>query len=457
MPVVDVLAAVEDLQSRAARYDEARDYEAGRHQYPYATPGFRAKFAWILKAARANLCPAVVSAFTDRVELEGWDGTGAAAAQELTANGRLRRVLNLAVREAWTVGDAYVLVWPNARGDMVPRFHRADQVTFAPDPEDPGAFAWVTKLWVDADHVGHASVYYPDRLERWETVAGVRTSKADVVTWPAQENAWRPATDDDGPEVAYASVGVDGIPWAHLAYDPNDDGGHGHSVLRDVIPLQDGLNHALHSVLVNVEDYAEPLRALLGFTPSKELDPTTGRQKDVPIQIDPTTKKMYAVTGEGSRLVQLEPPDSQNILAVMESFGSWIARIVGIPASDVVPDLGNVPSGTALRVLSARRTAAVRDFTTDITPDLAHLMHLLGVQDATPRWVDPAPTDETERWDVAVKRDGIGFPLVENLKAMGWTEEDAEAVVTAGAASEAAVGREARARFEQGQVAALGQ
>ena len=264
MPVADVIAAVADHVSRAKDYDLYRDYEEGRHAYPYASPAFRSHFEWLLGAARANLCPTVVSNFTDRVELEGWEGTGAEAAANTAREHGLDRVLNLVVREAWRAGDGYVLVWPNEAGRLIPRFHRADQVAFKASDDDPDEFEWIAKLWVGPDHHGRVSVYYEDRLERWTTMGRVREDAASPVTWPEQENSYTPVDDEEGDTVTYRSVGVDGNPWVHLPFDATSQGGHGRSILRDVVPLQDGLNHALHSVLVNVEDYAEPLRALLG-------------------------------------------------------------------------------------------------------------------------------------------------------------------------------------------------
>ena len=143
MPVEHVLQAVHQHTTTAEPVSVFHDYVAGRHRYPYASPAFITRAKWILESARANLCPRMVSNFTDLVTLQTWEGAQAGEAVELTTRRGLGKVLNLAVGESWTTGDGWVLAWPNKTGTMAPWYHRADQVAYAVDPEDPESFAWV--------------------------------------------------------------------------------------------------------------------------------------------------------------------------------------------------------------------------------------------------------------------------------------------------------------------------
>ena len=451
MPVADVLEAVQDHIDRAGDYDLFRDYEEGRHKYPYASTAFVKSFAWILKAARANACYTVRSNFTDLVQIEAWSGAGAAKAQTLADTTDLDMVIDLAVSESWRCGDAYILAWPGKDGTTRPWYHRADQAGFRVDPEDPSAIEVAWKVWVASDGRGRVNLYYRDVVERWVTHGVIRPEKRQPVSWDGvkQENAWEPFNTDGESEVQGHDFGR--VPWVHIPFDPQTQGGHGRSILRDVVPLQDGLNHAVHAVVVNTEQYAAPLRALLGYVAAKELDPSTGRQKQGEFDLDPTRKSIYAFEGDKNSLVQLDPPASENILSVKRDWHADIANTVGVPVSDIVPDLGNIPSGAALRVLAARRTATVRSYTRAIRGRIGDLMGMLGVPDALPEFIDPAPTDETEQWALAETRDRLGFPLGENLRAMGWDQDDIDKVLEALSGEEAAVGRAARQAFEQGQ------
>jgi hypothetical protein len=453
MPVSDVLLAVDDHTTRAATYALYRDYEAGKHSYPYASPAFERKFRWVLKQARANKCPTVISNFTDRVTLASWSGAGAQRAGELAEQLGLGRVLNLAVKEAWQEGDAYVLGWPGRNGQVKPWYHRADQAGFMPAEDDPDEAEWVYKLWVDRAGFGRVNIYYPDRVERSVTRQVIQHQGVTSVMWPTDEGGYKPYDGDrDGDTITYTSVGLPTgqAPWVHLPLDPNTQGGHGTSILRDVIPLQDGLNHTLAAMILGVEQYGAPLRALMNYQPNTYIDSATGKPTEEALRFDETRNRIFGVKGEGP-LVQLDPPDSSNLIRVLEWFSREIANEVGVPVSDIAPDLGNVPSGTALRVLAARRTAAVVDFTDTITPKVSTLMGLLGVPDAWPTWADPAPTDEAERLESAEARANLGYPLSENLRELGKDTDDIDRILAAAAAEQANIGQFAVEAFRAGQ------
>lgn len=451
MPVADVLSAVEDHINRAPDYDMYRDYERGEHRHPYLSDWFKQKHA--NKLGKENMCPAVLSNYADRVQLAAWSGAGAKAATDLAETLGLSRILNLTVREAFRSGDAYILVWPNSRGDLIPRYHRADTVAYRASDDDPDEFDWVAKLWVDGKH-GRVTVYYPDRIERWVTASEVRADRKSKVSWPTDEAGFLPFSDDDGEaEIRYGTARVPDfgmVPWAHIPFEADEQGGHGRSLLRDVIPKQDKLNSEESALILNTENYAEPMRVLMNHRNSTALDPNTGKPVENKVDIDPSRKRTYAFEGAGP-FQQFDPANSTHILAVKNETKAALAHVAGIPVSDIAPDLGNIPSGVSLRVLASRRTAALRDFNDSSTPAVSRVVALLGVPDAYPVWTDPAPEDESEQWEIAEVRDRLGFPLGENLRDMGRDQEDIDRVLEARGNEEAAVGRSARLAYEQGR------
>lgn len=454
MPISDVPLAVADHQARAPGYRLYRDYDRGKHLYPYATPAFKAKFDWLLRQARANKCHMVVRNFADRVSLSAWSGSGAKRADEVAEQIGLRKVLNLATKESWRTGDAYVLAWPGRDGVVKAHYHRADTAGFKLSEDDPDAADWFYKIWVDAAGYGRVSVYYPDRLERYVTRQVIRQQGTTSVVWPEDVSAYQAVTDEDGEVIVYGTQGVPDfggrIPWIHMPLEPEEQGGHGRSVLTDVVPLQDGLNHTLAALIVGVEQFGAPLRALMNHQPQVLIDPKTGKPTEEVLRFDETRNKIFGVRGPGP-FTQLNPPDSTNLLRVLEWFSSEIANEVGIPVSDISPDLGNIPSGTALRVLAAHRTAAVNDYTETITPAVSGLMWLLGVEDAWPTWADPAPTDEKERWEIAVQQQDAGVSFQEAMRGMGKDQADIDRILAEKAAEGANVGRLAVEAFRQGQ------
>lgn len=445
MPIADVITALKDREKRAKTYSLARDYLEGRHRFPYASDQFKDKFRWLLEQARANLMPTVVSNFTDLVKIQSWDGDNG----EKMSTPVVHAALQMAVNEAFAVGDGWILVWPGKNGERRPWFHRADQVAYRTDPEDPDSFLWVAKMWVDSStRRGRVNVYYPATVERWVTVSTVRADDTSAPTWPTSVQAWTAHTDDTGSPIISHDFGQ--VPWVHIPFDANQQGGHGRSILRDAIPLQDALNHALHAILVNVEDFAAPLRALLNLPTDVRINPATGQPDAEKIRYDPTKSKLMGIRGPGP-LQEFPAADSTSILKIMDSFGLWIGRVVGMPPHDLVADLGNVPSGAALRVLTNRRTNAVRDFTTTITPQVSRLASLLGVDGVTPAWRDPAPADESELLEQAVVRKDLGFSLEENLREMGYDLDDIGRIVAAAASATETAGALAFRAFRDGR------
>lgn len=451
MPIADVVTAVKDFRKRAPQVSLYRDYDQGRHRYPFATDAFKKDYLWILQNARENMCPAVIRSFTDLVTVQAWSGAGADAAGELAVTLPLRRVVNLAVREAHRTGDGYVLVWPDSANVVRPWYHRADQVVYKPAADDPDEFEWVAKLWViDAGAdvgKGRVNVYYADRVERFITQGKVQHDDTSAADWPEGDTSYLGYAGEDGGDTVAHKFGR--VPWAHLAFDADTQGGHGRSVLRDVVPLQDGLNKSVADLIVGSESFARPLRALMNYQAEVKIDPNTGRPVEERLEFDPTKQSILGVRGPGP-LQQLDPPDATKLTAVQEAFASKIARVVGIPITDVLPDIGNVPSGAALRVISARRTNAVRDFEQDNAASLVRMMSLLGVQDAFPEWADPAPIDGTERLEIAQAKVDLGYPLAEVLPDLGEDPDDITRILEAKVTEEANAGAAAVRAFRAG-------
>lgn len=455
MPISDVPLAVADHQERADDYVLFRDYYHGKHLHPYATEAFRDKYDWLLHQARANKCHMVVRNFTDRVSLSAWSGAGAKRADAVAETTGLLKVLNLATREAWRAGDAYVLAWPGRDGTVKPHYHRADAAGFKLSDDDPDAADWFYKIWVAAGGHGRVNMYYEDRVERFVTTHPVHTSQTGETAWPVDANGYQPVTNDaDGDTITYGTQNVpsfDGrIPWVHLPLEPDEQGGHGRSILTDVVPLQDGLNHTLASMIVGVEQFGEPLRALMNYAPNKWIDPHTGEATEEALRFDQTRNRIFGVKGPGP-LTQLDPPDSTNLLKVLEWFSAEIANEVGIPVSDISPDLGNIPSGTALRVLAAARTSSITNYTETITPQVHGLMHVLGVPDAFPTWTDPSPTDEKERWEIAIVQQDAGVSFRESMRAMGKDDADITRMLEESAEDSSIAGQVAMEAFRQGR------
>lgn len=421
-----VTRAVKDRLNRAPEYDKYRDYEEGRHNAPYMTRGFRKRFSWIAKA-HMNMCEMARSSFTDLVQVTGWEGEQAEEATAYAQAIGFDRVFTLAKAESWRAGDSYILVWPDAEGLLRPWYHRADQVFYVPDPETPGRLKTVVKLWVEGKQA-RANVYTDTHLYRYISTGDAQHTGQDMVSWETLDNpsSWAPYSDDEGAVITH---GFGRAPWVHLPYDAKTEGGHGRSILRDVIPLQDAANHALYSIIVATESVADPVNLLFNYQAQVEID-ANGIPRKKPLKIDTTASKLIAVEGAGP-VSQLSAPQPAGLLDIKRDAAKTIAQVVGLPESDIAPELGNVPSGAALRILASKRTAKVRNYTAAITPALSELMALMGYEGVYPVFTDPAPIDPSERYDEALKLLDLGLPFTEILRHLGKSQAEIDRILEA--------------------------
>ena len=455
MPVADVLAAITDHLARVETYRKFHDYLDGEHYYPFTGDEARRAREWQLEISVLNVCGAVRSAITDQIDLTGWDGADADAAHEHA----FARTVGMAVDEAVGASDGYLHVWPNEAGEMRVLFHRADQAGFLPSDVDPDLPYLFYKPRVTPDGRGRVNLYYrAGFVERWVTREPITgTDVGGAAHWPTEDPAgWREYEDDGQPFAAtFESVGLPALPWVHIPFRPSGHGGHGRSILADVIPLQDKLNRAETLISGGMEQYIETIKYVLkdAEDAAGEIVAATGDTTPATVNYSPRGKRLYEFIARGAG--QFDPPNADNLLKIKAETLANIALVAGISPMDVmVSDIGNVPAASALRLLASRRTSTVMDFLTDVlTPALTSLAALFGL-DASPVFRDPTPHDESEDLSHAQARADLGYTLEDNLVEMGVARDDAARIAANAANVAAAEGAAAFAAYREGRTPA---
>jgi len=440
MPIEHIPDAIKEWKARQPTYRIYGDYFDGRHQLRFITPYWATKYsAEVLKGAvlalRENLCKATVYSFTDDIRVDSW-GTDTDANTADTMG--LPRLLGYLKRESWRSGDAFALVWPDAAGAPRASFQKARLIVPHVDDLNPDVLDWAAKIWRDpASKRGRVNLYYANRLERWQTVTPIADSgeygwnSADM---PETITSWQSCNDPDGDVIAH-SFGAVPVCWYKL--DADDPLSHGTSILDDVIPLQDGLNSSLAHLLVNQEAYSRPFWYLLNFNdPSAPINPylaaqqadsltgiVTNQAASQPARksFDRTQQSIVTHDGPGP-FGQLDPPDLTRLMTVQEGFKIKVCSTVGIPPYLMLADIGNVPSGAALRTLERRRVSRVTSWQEDNTPVFRGLKQLLGMDDGPIEWAPALQLDETERWQIAQIKQSLGYSLEDILADVGETD-----------------------------------
>lgn len=440
--------ALGDLRSRLPGYELYWNYWYGRHRLAFATRKFRSVFANTLRAFADNLCPAVLDALADRLEVlefsveqERFTAAGvyqeesdtvetdskvlSRLANELWEFNRLPRHAGEVHLEALRCGDAYVCVWPDPVSGL-PVFypHRAHQVTVRYDPEDPRKLAWGAKVWRDSERHCRLNLYFPDRIQKYRTLQPI-----DRGQLPKDSKGFAPWSDE-GEEFPLPNP-YGQVPIFHFANN-TALGYFGVSELQPVIPIQDALNKAHADLLVASEFAALPQRWVVGMDPGQGPD----GKPQLPAQFTAGADRIFFSSSEGTKFGQFDQADLGPLIAAIESYRLEIARVTGTPIHYLVLQGAIPPSGAALRILEARLIRRARDrqlgFGQTWEEAMAFALRILGHQGRpVAKWVDPAPRSEMEHAQVLQIKQGLGVPKARLLQELGYTDEEVQEMLAA--------------------------
>lgn len=451
-----ILWCLAQLRTRRRWYDLYEAYYDGRHRLAFSSDRVRDAFGDLFRAFSLNLCPVVVDALADRLQVIGFSEPGREAADDVQAvwernrmPGRHGRVH----RDALVLGDAYFHVWQDRDG-LVRVYDESPRETIVRyDDDRPGELEGAVKCWRAGKFV-RVTAYFRDRIERYITRA-----ESDQI--PAKMEELRPLDEGDVP------LGVDArpvvqhgwgiVPVFHLANNPGHNG-LGRSELRDVIAVQDALNKTVADLLVMSESHALPLRYLIGV--DVETDPLTGRTKPL---FSESQDRVVALPKD-SQPGQWDPASAEQVLSIKREFAADVARVSGVPMHTLMQVTGSDwPSGLALRTSEARLTAKARDRTGDWGPSWADGMTLGarmragGEREVRTLWASvETPLSDLEVAEAAEAKQRAGIPRAQTWREMGYSETQITEFTAAYEAEQADRAARQQAAFDAGAPSATG-
>ena len=419
----DIATALTQLRARIADYQLYHDYADGRHRLAFATEKYRNAFGSLFRAFADNLCSGVVDAVADRLIVTGFtveqgpESVAKDAWTIWTAN-RMGQRAGEVHAEALTAGDAYVIVWLDAEGNVTIYPQGAANVTVRYDPETPGRLLWAAKVWITGDKRYRLNLYYPDRIEKYITrgssEAGLPTNSNGFVPFEVPGESW-PLTHNFGH-----------VPVFHFANNARV-GRFGRSELADIVPLQDALNKAIADMLVAMEFVALPQRWATGL--EVEIDEATGKPR---APFVPGADRIWSVASEETRFGQFDPADLGQFLEVQEKFRKEIATVSRTPMHFIVPPAGQWPSGEALRSAESALLKKVWDrqiaFGNVWEDVMRFALRVAGKPDAvlSCQWEDPTPRVALEMVQVALIKQQLGVSQQRILSELGYSPREIE-------------------------------
>ncbi|MBK8305443.1 MAG: phage portal protein [Chloracidobacterium sp.] len=176
----DIERILADLRLTGERYAKPTRYYDGDHDLAFATQKFENAFGTLFREFALNLCPVICDAVRDKLRVTGFSVDSIAGkAHDVSAGSRhsdTRRIWHTnrmdtrageVHKEALKNGDAYIIMWPNARGEAVFYPNRAANMSVTYDEDSPGLIQRAAKHWLDADKHVRLNLFYPDRIEKY--------------------------------------------------------------------------------------------------------------------------------------------------------------------------------------------------------------------------------------------------------------------------------------------------
>jgi hypothetical protein len=411
----DIQTALDLIRAKLPDCQRFIDYYDGNHKMTFASDKFKTTFGQTLKGMRDNLCPIVVDAPVDRMEVLNFSGdnenaTIAGAAWAIWQRETLELVSSEVHTEAVKCGEGYLIVW--ADEDNVARFYAQDpRQCVVVEDEGTGKPLFAAKQWLTSDKYVRLTLYYPDRILKYIT----RKKYNGTDQTQIKESSFVPL-DLHGEEAETPNAyGV--IPMFKFETQP---------VLTNAIPMQDALNKTVADRLVSQEFGAFRQRWATGLTP-----PTNELTGIPTLPFKAGVDRLWFTNDAQVKFGEFDATDIEPYLKAADSDRLEMARVTGTPLHFFSINTSDAISGEALKTLESRFTKRVHRLTLNFGTVWAKVMQFAlqiegnaSAQNLTVQWQSPEQRSEKELCDTLVVKQTLGVPDEVLWEELGYTEED---------------------------------
>jgi hypothetical protein len=411
------------LDGRRASYTNLGNYYRGQHPLALSSKKFRDEFALIFRGFADNFCQLVVQALEERCTVQGFrvdGGAGDRKAWKLWQDNELDAQSQKAHREAFIKGECSIIVGPGPSGSAIIRAQKPEEVIVAYD-DDPLVRAVAMKRWKTPEDQQLATLYYSDRIEKYQAAEGSSPS-----TWSE-----RRVQGEDWPLVH--DLGV--VPVVPLVNDPDLDN-VGRSEIGPVIPLQNALNKLMTDMLVSSEFASFRQKWVTGL--AIPVDPETNK----PIEtFKAAVDRVWQARDPAAKFGDFEATDLAPYVSAIETVIQHMASETRTPAHYLLGQSGSFPSGESLKATETGLVAKARRRHRDLGEAWEEIIRLGfraagdakrgAITTIETDWRDPETRTESEHVDALVKLASLGVPNTQLWADAGYTPEQIRAFATA--------------------------
>lgn len=404
MSLKDMDRAFKIIRAKQDPYTTLFNYYDGEQPLVYTANRLNEIFKDLDAYFAENWCSVVVDSARDRINLREMqvDSAAQGAWKEIWEASEMSLESDDVHEAAMVAGEGYFIAWEDADGVMQGYHNDPRMVHLFYDRGEPRKKKYGAKMWVGEDKKLYMTLYYADHLEYYRS-----TNNASHVQ---QSSSMEPM------KKAAAENPYGEIPIFHFRMGQRKI----KSDLKNVIPIQNGINKLLTDMMVTAEFMAFPQRYVIS---NAEVQ---GKLKNAPKEIWdlPAGDGMNQQTQAG----QFEAAKLENYLNSIDNLATALGSITRTPKHYFF-SIGSNLSGEALIAMEAPLNKKAQDRIDRFTPvwkqAAAFMLRANGLNPKNiqpifdkPETVQPRTEAETRQMNV-----NAGMPLVTVLRDEGKSDD----------------------------------
>lgn len=408
--------AVSAVLDRHEHFKTAMSYYEGDVPEVFATRRLRVALANTGIQANINFCRPIVNAVANRLEIGAVSADNQAATkavEKIRVNNHLEFEEPFLHTNACAAGDYFAMVWPDEDGEVQVSFLSPTNAAIVYDPLNHRKPLYGVQLWQSDENEHRLNILTRTEIRKYRAQTGTVT---DATNWSYVETVDNPWGR---------------IPMFHFrTHMP-----HGRPEHYDAYDLQNNINKLFVTNMHTIDYQGAPTRyALSNPGEGGELadfdDDETERENMGALKNGPG--ELWYLKNV-SKVGEFKPADPDVFWKPIRDAVRTMSAVTDTPLH-YFDRTGNNPTGSGLRTAEAPLLKKIEDrqrlFGHTWSELYEFALLIMGIESTvTVYWKAIDAMDETERWDVALKKINSGLSHRQALREGGYPDEQIEKIM----------------------------
>lgn len=409
----EAVAAVLDNRTH---YVTARQYYEGEVPESFSTHKLRAAFATTGMSTNINFCRPIVNAVANRLQIGTVSPDNEAAegaVKKIRVDNHLEFEESFLHTSACAQGDYFAMVWPDEDGEVQVSFQSPENASIVYDPMNHRKALYGVQLWRSGENEHRMNILTKDSIKKYKASSGMVTDGTNWSLIDTVDNPWGR------------------IPMFHFrTHMPNGRPEH-----YDAYDLQNNVNKLFITNMHTIDYQGAPTRwALSSSGESSELsdfeEGETDRENIGALRNGPG--ELWFLKNI-SHVGEFKPADPEVFWGPINHAVRTMSAVTDTPLH-YFDRTGNNPTGDGLRAAEAPLLKKIEDrqrlFAYTWSELYEFALKIMGIESRVSiYWQTIDAMDETERWDIALKKINSGLSHRQALREGGYAESEIEKIM----------------------------